>query len=404
MRTGVLIFEGGQGQSPSAGLTETGHPATLLTTVRSWTTLDTAEKFLGRPGVDLVVVATDRPDLAREASAAGAEVHRTGGGFHFGRTLAGLVARYRLDRAVYLGGGSAPLLDPREADLLLGAISAGGRVFVANNVQSPDLVGLGSTEAVAALAGLPTDNATLFALTDAGYERLLLPETATAGFDLDTPSDVLFLVYEAARRRRLAAEALPPGGFGPRLAAGLPALGLDISTLARAAGVLGRKDYPSVTLVGRVSGTIVSCLNSNLLVRLRVYSEERGMKALGRIEGGLVRSLLGSVARDLGMDYLVGEIAALSDAVFWDTRVLMASLGRWPDEADRFEADLGRWERVKDPELVRLCRAASQAPCPFVLGGHSVVAGGLRLLAEGLVPAGLNRGAPNQGEPGGRAG
>ncbi len=414
VKTGVLIFEGGQGRSAAVSRADPGHPVTLLTEVRSWTTLDTVEKFLGRPEADLVVVATDRPDLARDASAAGAEVHLTGDTFHFGRTLAGLVARYHLDRVVYLGGGSAPLLDPREADLLFGAIAAGGRVFVANNAQSPDLVGLGSTEAVEVLAGLPTDNATLFALTDAGYERLLLPETATAGFDLDTPSDVLFLVYEVARRSRLAAavraapgadmerragpapEAPPePGGLGPRLAAGLPTLGLDVSALARAAEVLGREDYPSVTLVGRVSGTIMSYLNANLLIRLRVYSEERGMKALGRIEGGRARSLLGSVARDLGMDYLVGRIAALSDAVFWDTRVLMASLGRWPDEADRFEADLGRWERVKDPELAALCRAAGQAPCPFVLGGHSVVAGGLRLLAQGLLPVNAERWTSN---------
>lgn len=112
------------------------------------------------------------------------------------------------------------------------------------------------------------------------------------------------------------------------------------------------------------------------------------MKALGRIERGEVRSLLGSIIQELGVEYLIRELEALSDAVFWDTRVVLAHLGRWPDEADRFEADLGRWERVRDPYLRRLCRAASEARLPFVLGGHSVVAGGLRLLVEGLVEDG----------------
>lgn len=398
-RTGVLIFEGGQGLGGSArgvgGAMPAGAvpggavPGDLLARVRDWTTLDTAEKFKGRPGVDLVVVATDRPALARQATSLGAIVHPTASPFHFGRILAGLVSEHRLDRVVYLGGGSAPLLGLDEVDLLLGAIAGGGRVFAANNAQSPDIVGLGTTEAVPGLAGLETDNATLFALTDAGYERILLPETATAGFDLDTPSDVIFLAYEAARRTARAANRRPGalGQLGPRLAAGLPSLGLDTSTLERAARVLARGDYPSVSLVGRVSGPIVSYLNRNLFVRLRVFSEERGMKALGRIEGGQVRSLLADMARDLGVDRLVGRLAELSEAVFWDTRVLMAALGSWPDEADRFWADLGEPDKVKDRALATLCRAAlSQPSCPFVLGGHSVVAGGLRLLVDGLLP------------------
>ncbi len=384
--TGVLIFEGGQEAvaASSGAVRQAPAPdaAALLSRCRFWSTLDTVGKFLGRPGVDLVVVATDRPDLAREAAAAGARVHLTDAGFHFGRALAGLVAEHRLDRVIYLGGGSAPLLEPAEIDLLLGRISSGDRLFVANNAQSPDLVGLASTEAVACLAGQSTDNATLFALSDAGYERVLLPETATVGFDLDTPSDMLFLAYEAARRARAAGGAAGSGGLGPRLAAGLPTLDLDVTILERAVSVLARPDYPAVSLVGRVSGTTMSYLNANLLVRLRVFSEERGMKALGLIEEGRVRSLLAAIARDHGLDYLVRELAALSDVVFWDTRVLLAALGRWPGESDRFEADLGRWKQVEDPDLARLCRLAGEAPCPFVLGGHSVVSGGLRLLAD----------------------
>jgi len=379
-KTGVIIFEGGL------------DPRTLLAEVRRWTTLDTTEKFLGHPGVDTVILATDQPDLAREAEALGAAVHRTGPEFHFGQTLQRLVSEQALGRVVFLGGGSVPLLRTDEADLLLEWVGRGGRRFVANNAQSPDIIGLGSTEAVASLASLRTDNATLFTLTDSGYERLLLPETATVSFDLDTPSDVVFLAHEVSRlaRRRPAAGAADrrgagASGLGPRTTAGLAALRLDLSTLERAADVLRRPDYLPVSLVGRVSGPIISYLNANLRVRLRVFSEERGMKALGRLDEGKVRSLLGFVLEDLGAEYLVERLDGISDAIFWDTRVLMGHLGRRPDEADRFEADLGRWEKVRDPALARLCRAAGQAEHPFVLGGHSVVAGGLRLLVEGLL-------------------
>ncbi|MCL6581860.1 MAG: hypothetical protein K6U08_09695 [Firmicutes bacterium] len=377
-RTGVLVFEGGQATGGDRG-TARG----LLATVRRWATLDNVEKFLACPEVDLVAVATDCPDLAAEASRLGAVVRKTGPDFHFGRVFRELVREHGLGRVVYLGGGAVPLVGPAELEFLWEHLSPGECAFVANNAQSPDVIALGRGEAAEVIAGLAADNAAVFALTEAGYERRLLPESAATVFDLDTPTDVIFLAYEIFCRGRLDRASRP--GLGPRLRAGLPTLDLDLDVLERAAAVLGRDDYSTVTLVGRVSGTTVSFLNANFLVRLRVFSEERGMKALGRVERGEVRSLLGFMAADRGVGYLVGVLASISDAVFWDDRVLVAHLGGWPDDEDRFLADLGDWRRVKDPLLRDLIRACREAHVPFVLGGHSVVSGGLRLLGEGLL-------------------
>jgi len=108
------------------------------------------------------------------------------------------------------------------------------------------------------------------------------------------------------------------------------------------------------------------------------------MKALGRVEAGAVRSVVGALVGEFGAEYVVTRLADVSDVVFWDTRVVMAHLGRWPDDAERFNADLGRWDEVSAPELRRLSRAAREAPIPIIMGGHSVVAGGLRLLADGV--------------------
>lgn len=363
MRTGLIVFEGGA----------TG----LMTQVRHWVALDTLEKFRSRPEIDVTILATDHADLAREAAAGGTVVHPTGDGFHFGRHLLDLVTSQRLDRVAFLGGGAVPLLRPEEITRLFQLAPPGERVLVANNVQSPDVVAIASTDGLGVLADLRTDNAALFRLVDAGYERRLLPETATANFDLDTPSDILFLAYEAARG------GSEPSLLGPRCHSGLGRLNLDLTGLERAAEVLAG-DYRAVTLVGRVSGTSMNHLNASLKVRLRVFSEERGMKALGRLDRGEVRSLLGTVARERGVAQLVRILAELSEAVFWDTRVLLAHLGDWPDEEDRFLADLGRWTEVRDPDLRELTRAAGQAGVPFVLGGHSVVSGGLRLLVDRL--------------------
>jgi hypothetical protein len=194
--------------------------------------------------------------------------------------------------------------------------------------------------------------------------------------------------------------------LGPRAAAGLAGLDLDLSVLERAVEVLAG-DYLTVTLIGRVSGGTMNHLNANLHVRLRVFSEERGMKALGLIDRGEVKSLIGAVLQDMGLEYLVKRLQEMSDAVFWDTRVVMAHLGRWPAEDDRFEADLGRWDEVKDPELRRLTRVVRETRVPVVVGGHSVVSGGLRLLVDGLLeegrapPAVSGRARRRESAPGG---
>ena len=50
--------------------------------------------------------------------------------------------------------------------------------------------------------------------------------------------------------------------------------------------------------------------------------------------------------------------------------------------ADRFLSDLGRWQDIRDPFLRGLTRAALEAPIPVLLGGHSLMSGGLMALNE----------------------
>jgi len=68
--------------------------------------------------------------------------------------------------------------------------------------------------------------------------------------------------------------------------------------------------------------------------------------------------------------------------VLFDNRVILAARGLWPSALDRFNSDLYRWDKVENPFLRRFTRAAEAARTPVVLGGHSVVAGGLMALVE----------------------
>ena len=72
----------------------------------------------------------------------------------------------------------------------------------------------------------------------------------------------------------------------------------------------------------------------------------------------------------------------MAEAVFFDTRVVLAHAGRWPSAADRYASDLGLPDQIADDWLREFTRAAIQAPMPVVLGGHGVVAGDLYGLVE----------------------
>jgi len=70
-----------------------------------------------------------------------------------------------------------------------------------------------------------------------------------------------------------------------------------------------------------------------------------------------------------------------------DTRVLLAHrIGaaerRWPEPEDRFASDLLLPERVRDPWLRELTTSAASARIPIVLGGHSIVGPGLRIVVR----------------------
>ena len=108
------------------------------------------------------------------------------------------------------------------------------------------------------------------------------------------------------------------------------------------------------------------------------------MRASGRQERGEVGSLVSDLLELVGPEPLFGRLAELADGVVMDSRVLLAARGLWPSISDRFESDLLRWHQVDDPFLRQFTQAAAQAEVPVLLGGQSVVAGGLMALAEAL--------------------
>jgi len=82
---------------------------------------------------------------------------------------------------------------------------------------------------------------------------------------------------------------------------------------------------------------------------------------------------------------LGARLAELGEAALIDSRVLLAHrLGPdesgWPSAESRFASDMLDPGSLDDPWLAALTASALAAPIPVVLGGHSLVGPGVRLL------------------------
>ena len=101
-----------------------------------------------------------------------------------------------------------------------------------------------------------------------------------------------------------------------------------------------------------------------------------------RGEGHAPRSLTGRLLEELGIERFAEELASLADGVVLDTRVLLAHAGSRASREDRFQSDLLVPEKVADPWLRDLTAALAAAEVPVLVGGHSLLSGGLMALAD----------------------
>jgi hypothetical protein len=150
------------------------------------------------PGIGRIVVASSDPAWAawqREFDYT-FEPDPPDEPFHFGRRLAGICAAHGLERLLYLGGGSMPLL-PRQtiAEAVETVATAPGACAVANNVHSTDWLAVSTAEPIVRLPHrLPRDNSLGWVLrTEAGVDVRGLAPTAATRVDIDTPFDGLLL-------------------------------------------------------------------------------------------------------------------------------------------------------------------------------------------------------------------
>lgn len=366
---GAVIMLGAGGSTPQEQLVRDAQRANVRDLLHLLRTNSVERIVLAAPQTDWL---SDDRDLIRADDLPNAP-------FHFGQRLAALISAYRYDPALYFGGGSTPLLDSALMETVVGIVTQAAtpgssnlpdRLALTNNLHSSDWIGFTrAAHALPILADQRRDNSIAWALRESGgYEvRALSTLRPATGFDIDTPTDLALLAQHP--------------DILPNLRAALDDVRLTSIPIEAVLNVL-RQTGKTVALIGRVSPSAWSALNRVCQVWTRVIAEERGMVASEREARGEVRSMLLPMLETLGMEGFFAHLAEMADAVLFDTRVLFAARGMAPSAADRYASDLLWHWAIEDEWLRAFTFAAATAPIPVVLGGHSLVSGGLHALAE----------------------
>jgi CTP:molybdopterin cytidylyltransferase MocA len=299
----------------------------------------------------------------------------------FGEVLAAVApARGGL---IVLSSGAVPLLNAADARRLVAVAAAPDRVATTNNRYSSDICAVSNASVLRGLPALPSDNALPRWLEErANYTVSELGGRERLALDLDTPQDVALTALASTAPRWLRSAAAADRLEIPRLD--------DLRALAA-------DPHRELLVFGRSGSQTLRWLERNVRCRVRFLAEERGMRASSPVAiGGSERSAaqrppratLGMLLERDGPSSLARVIASLGDGAIIDSRVLIshrlgADESGWPTAADRFASDLHRHGEIEDPWLRYLTKAAAASPLPILLGGHSLVGPGVRLVLAG---------------------
>jgi hypothetical protein len=332
--------------------------------------LDTLERIQPIKEIGKIVVATDDSKFAVRAARLGALVERDpkDHNFHWGKRLASLVEKYHPAIPFYIGGGSGVLMGTPDWYEVVKTVLNEQPIVVTNNFFSCDFAAWSPGDALARIQMPDLDNNLAFRLGEqAGLKFYPLPKNAATQLDIDTPTDLMTLY--------------PHPGVGEHLRKFLKTIELDLSRVQRVKSFFKRRDA-TLLIAGRVSGSMANLLERATQCQWRVYSEERGMRASGREERNEVRSLLGFHLEQLGAKDFMRMLSQIANAAILDTRVLFAHQRLKPTANDRFYSDLLQPDKIADPFVRDLTAAARGASIPIILGGHSLVAGGMYAMIE----------------------
>jgi len=335
----------------------------LVENAREASAIDLAT-VLHEAGVDRIILVAQGDGLSGRIAESGVRVETQRGShpFHFGRTLQGIIDRYSLDGLLYFGSGSGGLLDIDRARTLFQFAKRNRMSAAFNNFYSCDYVAVSRAQGLLSMDLPEIDNPLGLSLSDQGMDCYSLPRELETQFDIDTPTDVLLLAASG-----LGGEEMRRFSRG---------IDYDERRISGVMSLLHRRDA-QVMIIGRVNPITWANFEQEAACRTSVISEGRGMKSYPSSKTTFI-----GLEREKGTGYFFKRLAQACDGAIIDTRPMLAQGGHLPPASDRFASDLLDHASITDPVWREFTLAASQAEIPVILGGHSLVSGGLYLLSR----------------------
>jgi len=353
-RTVAVIMHAPLGGSPGEAVVEGARAASSI---------DLAS-LLHTCGIEKIILVTEDVSLAEEMRKCGASVviERGPPPFHFGHVLKEIIRKHEIDGLLYFGSGCGGLLDIERVRALVRLSEREEGCALFNNFYSCDYAAIARAQDLLSLELPAIDNSLGLAVADAGIDCFALPRELETQYDIDTPTDVLLLVAtgmggEKMHRFTRALTNQHRGTSG-------------ILTLLR-------KRDAQIAIIGRVNPVTWAHFEQEVACRTSVLSEGRGMRSYPSKRRILTADLL-----EKGAGYFFRRLEEACDGAIIDTRPLLAQGMVLPPASDRFSSDLFDHRVIADPLWREFTLAAFEAKIPIVLGGHSLVSGGLYLLAQ----------------------
>lgn len=336
----------------------------MVEMARMASTLDLA-RALYEAGIREIVLVTEDNSFAEEIGRYGLPVaiEHSPSPFHFGKMLQDLTDKYLIDGLLYFGSGSGVFLDTKRIHALVGFSKRREPGVLFNNFYSCDYAAVAQSRHLLSQDLPDIDNSFGFAVSDAGISCHCLPRELATQYDIDTPTDVLLLTATALGGEKLS-----------MFTRTISYSHQDIHKILE----LTRSRNAQLMIIGRVNPITWGHFEHQMACRTSVLSEGRGMRAYPSTRTILTRELL----LGKGVGAFFAQLSNACDGAIIDTRPLLAREGELPPASDRFASDLLDYMIIRDPFWREFTQAASEVQLPVILGGHSLVSGGLYLLAR----------------------
>ncbi|GAH90816.1 unnamed protein product [marine sediment metagenome] len=372
-----------------AGKKNNSEPVKMVSRAIELSTKDAIEKFLKikekEKTIDKIVLSTNSEVLINELKGKSIiiEPDEPQKKFNFGKKLKELINKYKIEKLFYMGGGSGVLLKIEDLkniiktvldkDKIVNKLNKDKvldkkRILITNNLYSTDFIAFSPANIINSIEPFNNDNEIAWILrNNCNFQNISLPRNAATQLDIDTPIDLLTIKNHPALSKNVKNY--------------IESLDINTTKIEEALKYFAIEDS-NVIIAGRTNSTVWSYLEDNTVCRVRLFAEERGMRASGRRKRGEVHSLLGFFIQEFGIKKFFEIINQIADAAFIDSRVILSHFKMWPSANDRFYSDLLKPGKISEPFLREFTYEALNASIPIVLGGHSLVSGGLYALVE----------------------